>query len=67
MTNVRWSHDSSQAASIGGADTGLFIWAKVGIEVASAPGAKLGIAAENISYRGASDDSDTDSEEEGER
>uniref|UniRef100_H2YU30 Anaphase-promoting complex subunit 4 WD40 domain-containing protein n=1 Tax=Ciona savignyi TaxID=51511 RepID=H2YU30_CIOSA len=52
VTNVRWSHDSSQLCSLGGADTALFLWSYL-----TTPG--------NIRYHGDSEDSDTDSEEEG--
>ena len=63
MTNVRWSHDSSQVASTGGADTALFLWTRENIEIASS--SKFEAGPSNVEYRGDSDDSDTDSEEEG--
>ena len=60
MTNVRWSHDSSMLLSVGGADTSVMVWSCSGIEVASSTGVNS-----KFTYHGDSEDSDTDSEEEG--
>ena len=51
MTNVRWSHDDRRLISVGGADTSVMIWSHERGEVSGTCGE--------------SDDSDTDSEEEG--
>ena len=50
MTNVRWSSGDSHLVSVGGGDTAVMVW-----ELSGARGCE----------RGDSDDSDTDSEEEG--
>lgn len=52
MTNVRWSHDDRKLISVGGADTSIMVWSRDGAGEGNACGD--------------SDDSDTDSEEEGE-
>ena len=51
VTNVRWSHDDKRLISVGGADTSVMIWSHEKGDVSSTCGE--------------SDDSDTDSEEEG--
>ena len=61
MTNVRWSQVSNQGASTGGGDTALFIWERQDLKL---PKSEEGLE-NTISYRGNSDESDTDSEEEG--
>lgn len=50
VTNVRWSHDDKRLVSVGGADTSVMVWSH-----------ERGSGA----VCGDSDDSDTDSEEEG--
>ena len=52
VTNVRWTHDDSRLVSVGGADTSVMVWSH-------------GRANEREEVAGDSDDSDTDSEEEG--
>ena len=52
MTNVRWTSNDSHLVSIGGADTSLLVWSH-------------GSVGDRVCARGESDDSDTDSEEEG--
>ncbi|XP_006814808.2 echinoderm microtubule-associated protein-like 6, partial [Saccoglossus kowalevskii] len=52
VTNVRWSLDDSKLISVGGADTSVMVWSHRQ-------------AGERNNTRGNSDDSDTDSEEEG--
>eukprot|EP00057_Strongylocentrotus_purpuratus_P018650 XP_011673124.1 PREDICTED: echinoderm microtubule-associated protein-like 6 [Strongylocentrotus purpuratus] len=51
VTNVRWSHDDRKLISVGGADTSIMVWSRDGAGESNACGD--------------SDDSDTDSEEEG--
>nr|CAB3242507.1 echinoderm microtubule-associated protein-like 6 [Phallusia mammillata] len=62
VTNVRWSHDSAQLGSVGGADTALFVWANECIEIS---GNEMGTVASDVHYHGDSEDSDTDTEEDG--
>lgn len=71
VTNVRWTYDNSLLTSIGGSDTALFVWCKNNITIGS-NGVNLGIPINNtmsstagLSYHGDSEDSETDSEEEG--
>lgn len=64
VTNVRWSHDSKQLGSVGGADTALFIWSRKDIEI-SRDGASSLTPSTDVHYHGDSEDSDTDSEEDG--
>ncbi|XP_072031189.1 echinoderm microtubule-associated protein-like 6 isoform X3 [Amphiura filiformis] len=52
VTNVRWTHDDRRLVSTGGADTSMMVWFH------DAPGGR-------DNTHGLSDDSDTDSEEEG--
>ena len=52
MTNVRWTYDDSRLISTGGADTAVLVWSHGEPKASTAAG-------------GESDDSDTDSEEEG--
>nr|KAG5687806.1 hypothetical protein BaRGS_005436 [Batillaria attramentaria] len=52
VTNVRWTQDGRKVISTGGADTAVMVWASQ-------------TAAERRGVQGESDDSDTDSEEEG--
>ena len=52
VTNVRWTHDGRKLVSTGGADTAVMVWARQS-------------AQEKGRVQGESDDSDTDSEEEG--
>ena len=52
MTNVRWTSNDSHLVSVGGADTALLVWSH-------------GSVGDRVCARGESDDSDTDSEEEG--
>lgn len=52
VTNVRWSCNDSHLVSIGGADTSVMVWSH-------------GSVGDRVCARGDSDDSDTDSEEEG--
>ena len=52
MTNVRWANDDSRLVSVGGADTSVMVWKHVRAD-------------ERRYAAGDSDDSDTDSEEEG--
>lgn len=54
VTNVRWTNDDSRLISVGGADTSVMVWSH-----ARAQGQRLD------DVGGDSDDSDTDSEEEG--
>ncbi|XP_078490103.1 echinoderm microtubule-associated protein-like 6 [Ciona intestinalis] len=65
VTNVRWSHDSSQLCSIGGADTSLCLWSCEAIVIAKGESPRNASSPNNIRYHGDSEDSDTDSEEEG--
>lgn len=53
MTNVRWCHDDQKLVTVGGADMSVMVWAS------NNPAGKT------TTCRGESDDSDTDSEEEG--
>lgn len=52
VTNVRWTNDDSRLVSVGGADTSVMVWAHAR-------------AHDREEVGGDSDDSDTDSEEEG--
>ncbi|XP_038072339.1 echinoderm microtubule-associated protein-like 6 [Patiria miniata] len=52
VTNVRWTYDDKALVSVGGADTALMVWSH------DMPGTR-----DNV--HGESDDSDTDSEEDG--
>ena len=52
MTNVRWTRGDGHLVSTGGGDTATMVWAHVG-------------GGGTAACRGDSDDSDTDSEEEG--
>lgn len=53
VTNVRWCHDDQKLVTVGGADMSVMVWAS------NNPAGKT------TTCRGESDDSDTDSEEEG--
>ncbi|XP_035687635.1 echinoderm microtubule-associated protein-like 6 isoform X3 [Branchiostoma floridae] len=53
VTNVRWSHDDRMLVSVGGADTAVLVWAH------NTPGSRQN------GLKGESEDSETDSEEEG--
>ena len=52
VTNVRWTSGDRKLVSVGGGDTSVMVWRHLG-------------ASEKEDLRGLSDDSDTDSEEEG--
>ena len=52
VTNVRWTNDDSRLISVGGADTSVMVWSHAR-------------AHDREEVGGDSDDSDTDSEEEG--
>ena len=52
VTNVRWTNDDNRLLSVGGADTSVMLW-------------KHARAVDRRHAAGDSDDSDTDSEEEG--
>ena len=52
VTNVRWTNDDSRLVSVGGADTSVMVWSHAR-------------AHDREEVGGDSDDSDTDSEEEG--
>ena len=52
VTNVRWTHDDKKLVSTGGADTSMMVWQR-------------DVPEGRDNCRGESDDSDTDSEEEG--
>ena len=52
MTNVRFSYDDSKLVTTGGADTSVMVWTHIS-------------PTEKVTACGDSDDSDTDSEEEG--
>lgn len=52
VTNVRWTNDDSRLISVGGADTSVMVWSHLR-------------AHDREDVGGDSDDSDTDSEEEG--
>ncbi|KAL5008221.1 hypothetical protein ScPMuIL_013802 [Solemya velum] len=52
VTNVRWTKDNTKLISIGGADTAVMVWNHY-------------MPDQKVHARGDSDDSDTDSEEEG--
>jgi microtubule-associated protein-like 6 len=53
VTNVRWTSDGGKLVSVGGADTAVMVWARKSANDKGRP------------TQGDSDDSDTDSEEEG--
>ena len=55
VTNVRWTADGKKLVSSGGADTAIMVWARQSTQD------------KDGAIRGESDDSDTDSEEEGEQ
>ena len=52
VTNVRWTNGDRKLVSTGGGDTSVMVWNHLGVN-------------EKDDVRGLSDDSDTDSEEEG--
>ena len=64
MTNVRFSHDDKKLVSLGGADTSVMVWAhNAG---SREPASETGQSADPVAPSGfSSEDSDTDSEEEG--
>ena len=52
VTNVRWTYDDRVLISVGGADTALMVWSHA-------------VTGTRENCHGESDDSDTDSEEDG--
>ncbi len=62
MTNVRWSHDDCSLISLGGADTSLMVWKYSGGSHDQASDQSQGSLPTSMYL---SEDSDTDSEEEG--
>ena len=66
MTNVRFSHNDRQLVSLGGADTSLMVWAHSSGSRDPAPETDQSDARPATSLSYISEESDTDSEEEGE-
>ena len=68
MTNVRWSHDDRQLVSLGGGDMSLMVWShSAGSRDSPSAAADQSDPSPITSSLGyLSEESDTDSEEEGE-
>lgn len=62
MTNIRFSCDDAQLVSVGGADAAVCVWKRNDITIAGGDNALIQA---KISYHGDSEDSDTDTEEDG--
>ena len=64
VTNVRFSHDDRKLVSLGGADTTVMVWSRSG-GGSCEPTGESDQSAAPVSSGYISEDSDTDSEEEG--